>query len=138
MSEIEKLDDAVYRLTLRTENLKSEIVHDDIGCTRRRQQHVDDMELAIQALQEIIEREKSKIECEYCNVLKNMSETGLSIIARPNFQICITKRPLVSDYYMVVSEYEELRNIRGQYDNSPFRSSNMKINFCPICGRVLS
>lgn len=72
--------------------------------------------------------------CDYCN---SFTDYGLAMIDRPYLYVNIVKQPLTNDYYLVTNEYAELPNMRGSYDNSPFRYDKVKINFCPMCGRNL-
>ncbi len=100
--------------------------------------HNEIIDLAVKALQEKLERENPQpLGCKYC-LTNKLTEKGLSIISSPSFSLDIGKATFSSDHFLVVSEYEELRNIKGRFSNSPIRGKNVRINFCPMCGRRLN
>ncbi len=102
---------------------------------KRHELDKNNFDLILEALQQAKER---SVGCRYCNVDNMFTETGLDIISKPYLKVCIAKQPFSNTFYLVTSEYEKLKNITGQYDNSPFRSDKKEIHKCPICGRKLS
>ena len=78
-----------------------------------------------------------KKSCEYCNTKNKLTETAVSIISTPYLELYIAAQTVANKYFMVISEYEELKNIKGQFSNSSFRNDKVKINYCPMCGRKL-